>query len=72
MISQQDINKYITELNKLSKKKLVRIIISLTADMSNLQLECEKLKKESEHDQHINTVNKKNGRIVLTDSGHKE
>ena len=45
MISQSDINQYITELKKLSEKKLIRIIISLTADMSNLQIKYEKLKR---------------------------
>ena len=67
MISQQDINKYITELNKLSKKKLVRIIISLTADMSTLQIECEKLKKESEHDKCVDNIDRPTGKIITTD-----
>ena len=34
MIDQASLNKYITELNNLSKKKLVNIIISLTADVT--------------------------------------
>ncbi len=67
MISQAEINTYITELKKFSKKKLISIIINLTADMSNLQIEYEKLNKEGKHDLNNNPNNKAGKRIITTD-----
>ena len=66
MISQSDINQYTTELKKLSKKKLISIVINLTADMSNLQIKYEKLKKEKKNEAIDNNPDNKAGKRIIT------
>ena len=67
MINQSEIDTYITVLKRVGKKKLISIIINLTANISNLQIEYEKLNKEGKHDLNIDSNNKAGKRIITTD-----
>lgn len=61
------INKYRTELEKFSKKKLINTVIKLTIDFSNLQTQFNALKNGERHDLNNDSNDKTGKRIITTD-----